>query len=87
MNKKDFPLQIHTDLNSLKTKFSKNFKNAKTSSPLLRFEDLDESSSFYFEINGYEYVSLKGVFHYTVTYKPINQNRLEETSANLNFFR
>ncbi|WP_157802127.1 hypothetical protein [Flavobacterium sp. 1] len=85
MNKKDFPLQIHTDLNSLKTKFFKNFKEANTSSPLLRFEDLDESSSFYFEINSFKDVSSKGVFQYTVTYKPINQNKLEETSVSLNF--
>lgn len=85
MNKKDFPLQIHTDLNSVKTEFSKNFKYSNTSSPLLRFEDLDDSSSFYFEINDYKDVSSRGVFHYTITYKPINQNRLEETSENLNF--
>ena len=74
MNKKEYPLKIHKDLNTLKEKFSEYHKFSSASNPMLKFEDTDESSGFYFQINNFQVHNSE--FYYEIISKPISENDL-----------
>jgi hypothetical protein len=83
INKKDFPLTVHQNLNELRSKFSKNFKSASPTNPLMTFHDIDEASSFYFQINSYS--KSGNDFYYQVIYKPKSEDDLGEYTQPLKF--
>ncbi len=78
MNKKDFPLIIHQELNQLRKAYSKYFKSANSNNPLMRFEDNDQTSDFFFLIDSFK-ISNYGEFIYDIKYKPITENNLNDT--------
>jgi len=84
MSKRKFPLIILNQLNHLKENYPSESKRVKAVNSLLRFEDKNEDSDFYFEINSYAYYVTSG-FQYSVTYKPTNENNLDQNNARLNF--
>lgn len=83
MNKKEIPLIIHQELNYLRKQYSKYFKLAGTSKPLIKFEDTDENSNFYFQINSF--IKNGNDFIYETSCKPISENDLAGIARTLRF--
>lgn len=81
MNKKDYPLVILQQLFELKRKYPSESKIVKADNSLLRFEDKDALSNFYFQINSFG-KNNQG-FYYSVSYKPASANELEKADRNL----
>jgi hypothetical protein len=84
MSKRKFPLIILTQLNHLKENYPTESKRVKAVNSLLRFEDKNEDSDFYFQINSYTF-NVNNEFQYSATYEPTSENVLTKKTRNLNF--
>ena len=73
MEKKKYPLKVHQNLNTLKKDFTNYFAFA-SDVPLMRFEDKDETSTFFFQVNSFK--THHSEFYYEVTYQPLAANNL-----------
>ena len=84
VDKKKFPLDILQQLNVLKTNYPPDVcKIVKSDDALIRYEDIDESSEFYFQINSFTEKNRE--FYYNITRKPADRNTLEKTNQSLNY--
>lgn len=84
MKKKDIPLTILNQMNEFKKGFPRLSKIVKAKNCLIRYEDKDLDSDFYFQINSFT-KNNTGDFIYSVSYKPTNENITAETTRNFNF--
>lgn len=83
MNKKDYPYQILQQLNSLKKEYPKNCSLTKVKNALIRYDDKDEQSKFFFQINSF--TKNQSGFYYSVSFKPRTADLLEDTNSNLKY--
>jgi len=83
MKKKDYPHIILTQLNHFKSTFPPECKIVKAQDCLIRYEDKEEESEFYFQIHSFSLNNSE--FQYLISFKPTNQNTLAGITRTLNF--
>lgn len=83
MKKKDYPLAILQQLNHFKSIYPKECKVVKLPDCLIRYEDIDTESEFYFEITSFAFHNSD--FVYSISYKPSSGNSLTRKDRVLNF--
>lgn len=83
MKKKDLPLTILNQINEFKNNFPNITKFVKIENCLIRYEDKDPDSDFFFQINSYS--KSNNEFIYNITYKPTSEINTDESSRNLSF--
>lgn len=81
--KKKFPIAVLKQLNHFKRNPPDVSKLVKPTKGLLKYEDLDVESDWYFEINSFS--ESQNGFYYSVVYKPQNGNKLREYKTNLKY--
>jgi hypothetical protein len=84
MKKKETPLIILNQMNEFKKGFPHLSKIVKADSCLIRYEDKDPESEFFFQINSFN-KSTSGEFMYSISYKPTSENVTEARNRTLNF--
>ena len=83
MKKKEIPLSILQQMNHFKENFPGVSKIVKIKDCLMRYEDADEESDFFFQINKFN--TDNGVFSFTVSYKPASLDDLSIRTKNVKF--
>lgn len=83
MKKKEIPLTILHQINHFKTTFPGVSKIVKAKDSIIRYEDADEDSDFFFQIN--KFSSENGIFSYTISYKPNSADDLGSRTRNVKF--
>jgi hypothetical protein len=83
MKKKEIPYSILQQMNEFKTTFPGVSKIVEAKDCLLRYEDSDDESDFFFQINSF--AAKDGGYSYSITYKPTNEDLLVERTKNVNF--
>ena len=83
MRKKDLPLTILNQMNEFKKNFPEVSRIVKAENCLIRYEDQDQESDFFFQINSFD--KSANEFVYSITYKPTSENATGERSRSLNF--
>lgn len=84
MKKKDIPLTILNQMNEFKKGFPHLSKMVKADNCLIRYEDKDSESDFFFQINSFT-KGTSGEFIYSISYKPTSESVTEERNRSLNF--
>lgn len=85
MRKKDIPLTILTQMNEFKSSFPHLSRIVKADNCLIRYEDKDSESNFFFQINSFTKSPNSAEFIYSISFKPTSENNTAERSINLNF--
>ena len=83
MKKKDFPIEVISNLNQLKSSISDDIIIELNRSSLLRFKDKDPNSNFFYQIQNYRLN--KETFTYTVHRAPHNDKTIEDRSYSFTF--
>lgn len=73
---KDYPVSVLNVLQRYAAKKGENYQRVKTDTALIRFEDMDRTSNFFFEISKYQDVN--GKFIFISKFRPANQDRTGE---------